>query len=95
MKLAETRANTSEIFRHALLDFLKSSSVRFKPEVQGEGNKKGLTGLYPEVNDVVIYKDHNNLPRFGIIKKVFGKNKVLVRTTHYKKVDQLEMTSRR
>ena len=40
---------------------------------------------------MVIYKDHNNLPRFGIIKKVFGKNKVLVRTTYYKKVDQLEM----
>ena len=82
-KLAETRANSSEIFKQALLDYLKSSSVRFKPEVQGERNKKGLTGLYPEVNDVVIYKDHNNLPRFGIIKKVFGKNKVLVRTVSY------------
>ena len=41
VKLPETRANTSELFKQTLLDYLKSLSVRFKPEVQGERNKKG------------------------------------------------------
>ena len=63
--------------------------------MQGETNKKGLTGLSPQVNDVIIYKDHNNQPRFGIIQRVLEKNKVLVKTTHYKKIDQLEMHIRK
>ena len=78
-------------FRSALLDYLKSSAVRFKPEIQGEKNKRATSGLYPMVGDIVIYSDHTGLPRFAVITKVFGKNKVNVKTRHYKDIEEKEM----
>ena len=56
-KLAETKANSSEIFKQALIDYLKFSSVRFKPQIQGDTNRKSFTGLILQVNDIIIYKD--------------------------------------
>ena len=90
-RLPGTRSDTMMSFRHVLLDYLKSSSVRFKPEVQGEGNKRGRSGLYPVVGDVIIYNDHAKLPRFGVITKIFNKNKVSVKTKHFKAIEELEM----
>ena len=75
-RLPGSRADTMMNFRSALLDYLKSSAVRFKPEIQGEENKRGTSGLYRMIGDIVIYSDHAGLPRFGVITKVFGKNKV-------------------
>ena len=94
-KLAESKANSSELFKQALIDYLKSSSVRFKPQIQGDTNRKSFTGLIPQVNDIIIYKDHNNQPRFGIIQRILEKNRVLVKTTHYKKIDELVMHVRK
>ena len=39
----------------------------------------------------VIYSDHAGLPRFGVITKVFGKNKVNVKTRHFKDIEEKEM----
>ena len=89
--LPVSRADTMMTFRSALLDYLKSSSVRFKPELQGEKNKRATSGLHPMVGDIVIYSDHTGLPRFAVITKVFGKNKVNVRTRHYKDIEEKEM----
>ena len=72
-----SRADVMVNFRSALLDYLKSIAVRFKPEVQGEKNKKATSGLYPVLGDIVIFSDHNGLPRFAVVTKVFGKNKVI------------------
>ena len=90
-RLPGSRADTMMNFRSALLDYLKSSAVRFKPEIQGEENKRGTSGLYPMVGDIVIYNDHAGLPRFGVITKVFGKNKVNVKTRHFKLIEEKEM----
>ena len=43
------------------------------------------------VGDIVIYNDHAGLPRFGVITKIFGKNKVSVKTRHYKLIEEKEM----
>ena len=94
-KLAESKKNSSEIFKQALIDYLKSSSVRFKQKMQGDSNRKSFTGLVPQVNDIIIYNDHTNQPRFGIIQKILEKNRVAVRTTHYKKINELVMHVRK
>ena len=47
------------------------------------------------MNDVVIYKDHNGLHRFAVIIKLFGKNKVIVKTKHYNQTQELEMHIRK
>ena len=41
-KLPGSRADKVMNFRSALLDYLKSSAVRFRPEIRGEGNKRGI-----------------------------------------------------
>ena len=94
-KLAESKKNSSEIFKQALIDYLKSSSVRSKQKMQGDSNRKSFTGLVPQVNDIIIYNDHTNQPRFGIIQKILEKNRVAVRTTHYKKINELVMHVRK
>ena len=94
-KFLEREIKSSEIFKQALIDYLKSSSVRFKPQIQGDTNRKSFTGLIPQVNDIIIYKDHNNQPRFGIIQRILEKNRVAVKTTHYKRIDELVMHVRK
>ena len=66
MSLPGSRADTMVNFKAALLDHLKSVAVRYQPEVQGEKNKKARSGLYPAAGDVVIFSDHNGLPRFAL-----------------------------
>ena len=90
-KLPGSRADTVMNFRSALLDYLKSSGVRFSPEIRDEENKRGTSGLYPMIGDIVIYRDHAGLPRFGVITKIFGKNKVNVKTRHFKVIEEKEM----
>ena len=91
MSLPGSRAYVMVNFRSALLDYLKSIAVRFKPEVQGEKNKKATSGLYPVLGDIVIFSDHNGLPRFAVVTKVFGKNKVIIKARHYNQIQELEM----
>ena len=69
--------------------------MRFKPTMQGDTNRKSFTGLVPQVNEIIIYRDHTNQPRFGIIQKILEKNRVAVRTTHYKRIDELVMHVRK
>ena len=87
-KLPGSWADTLMNFRSALLDYLKSSAVRFRPEIRGEENKRGTSGLYPMIGDFLIYRDHAGLPRFGVITKIFGKNKVNVKTRHFKVIEE-------
>ena len=83
-------------FKTVLLDHLKSVAVRYQSETQGEKNKKAVgSGLYPAVDDIVIFKDHNGLPRFAVIIKLLGKNKVIVKTKHYNQIQELEMHIRK
>ena len=56
---------------------------------------KGASGLYPMIGDFVIYRDHTGLPRFGVITKIFGKNKVNVKTRHFKVIEEKEMHIKR
>ena len=41
--------------------------------------------------DIVIYSDHSGLPRFAVITKVFGKNKVNIKARHYNQIQELEV----
>ena len=90
MGLPGSRADTMVNFRDALLDHLKSVAVRYQSEVQGEKNRKARSGLYPAAGDIVIFKDHNDLPRFAVVIKIFGKNKVIIKAKHYNQIQELE-----
>ena len=43
------------------------------------------------VGDIIIYNDHAKLPRFGVITRIFNKNKVSVKTKHFKAIEEKEM----
>ena len=49
--------------------------------------EKAGSGLYPAAGDIVIFKDHNGLPRFAVVIKVFGKNKVIIKAKHYNQIE--------
>jgi len=53
-------------------------------------NKRSMSGIKPQLSDVVTYQTHDSL-RFGIITKIFGKNKVTIRTRFMNQMEELDV----